>query len=430
MRAGIKRLAEKLPIPGAYLFFVLLYLAFTVFAFCVDAPGEIWAGFVKIVTSRSLLTTDYIALGGMGAAFLNAALTGFMAMALLLRAGTKPNGAMFMALFITTGFAFFGKNVLNVIPLTLGVYLYARFQKEPFSNYILNALLASTLSPVVSELCFMGIFQWQVELIIGMAAGVGVGFLLPPIISVTPRVHGGYSLYNAGFAGGVLAIFIVAITKATGNEFQGPALLSAGNNKVLAPFLYAIMLALMCIPLAIKKERTMLLGNMKSIFRHSGRLVSDYYTLYGNSAFFNMGLCGALGVTVTLLVGGQLNGAIIPGIFALTGFGAFGKHWRNCLPVMCGAFLGALLNTPPPTEPSNIVPILFCTGLAPIAGQFGVVWGVVAGFLHMAIVHHIGSVTGGINLYNNGFSAGFVALVLVPIILAWKRGKDLRETQV
>ncbi len=421
---------RHLPLHRTYLYVLLFFTAFAVFAFCVGSPADIWQGLIRIVTSRSLLVTDYIALGGMGAAFMNVAITGYMALALLLKAQARPNGSTLMALFLTTGFAFLGKNFFNALPVTFGVFLYSRFQREPFSHYTLNALLASTLAPVVSELCFMGMLPWPAELAIGIVAGVAVGFLVPVISAATTKVHGGYSLYNAGFAGGILAMFIVAVTSAAGITLQRPALLSRGNNLVLGILLYAVLAFWMAIPLASKTGRIVLLGNLKRIFKHSGRLVSDYYTLYGDTAFFNMGLCGMLGLTVTLVVGAQLNGATIAGILVMTGFGAFGKHLRNCLPVMLGAFVGALFNAPPPTEPANIVPILFCTGLAPIAGQFGVFWGVVAGFLHMAIIHHLGPVTGGINLYNNGFAAGFVALVLVPLILALKRGKDLRETEI
>lgn len=52
---------------------------------------------------------------------------------------------------------------------------------------------------------------------------------------------------------------------------------------------------------------------------------------------------------------------------------------------------------------------LFGTALAPIAGVYGFLPGMVAGWLHLAVVQNIGSVHGGMNLYNNGFSAGVVA---------------------
>lgn len=56
-------------------------------------------------------------------------------------------------------------------------------------------------------------------------------------------------------------------------------------------------------------------------------------------------------------------------------------------------------------RPGPLLAVLFCTGLAPIAGQFGVFWGMVAGFLHMTIVQNTSILHGGMNLYNNGFAA-------------------------
>uniref|UniRef100_UPI000A82C2AA DUF1576 domain-containing protein n=1 Tax=Clostridium sp. NkU-1 TaxID=1095009 RepID=UPI000A82C2AA len=55
------------------------------------------------------------------------------------------------------------------------------------------------------------------------------------------------------------------------------------------------------------------------------------------------------------------------------------------------------------------------TTLAPIAGEFGVIAGVIAGFLHSAAALNVGIVYGGMNLYNNGFAGGLIATFLVPV---------------
>ena len=67
---------------------------------------------------------------------------------------------------------------------------------------------------------------------------------------------------------------------------------------------------------------------------------------------------------------------------------------------------------------------LFSTGLAPIAGHFGPFWGVAAGALHSSVVLNVGVLYGGLNLYNNGFSAGLVCIVLLPLIQALRREKE------
>lgn len=101
----------------------------------------------------------------------------------------------------------------------------------------------------------------------------------------------------------------------------------------------------------------------------------------------------------------------------MTGFGAFGKHPKNVLPVMGGAVLAALLLVAVPvTSPGVLLATLLCTCLAPVAGQFGWGWGVAAGFIHMTIVQNTSILHGGMNLYNNGFAAGLVCILLIPII--------------
>ena len=67
---------------------------------------------------------------------------------------------------------------------------------------------------------------------------------------------------------------------------------------------------------------------------------------------------------------------------------------------------------------------MFGTTLAPIAGRFGWHWGIVAGFLHSSAARSVGSVHGGLNLYNNGFAAGIVAAVLAAVILAIQTKRD------
>ena len=69
-----------------------------------------------------------------------------------------------------------------------------------------------------------------------------------------------------------------------------------------------------------------------------------------------------------------------------------------------------------------IISVLFATTIAPIAGTYGALVGILAGMLHLAIVTNIGVLHGGINLYNNGFSGGLVAGFLVPIVDALKKG--------
>ncbi|MDO5350251.1 MAG: DUF1576 domain-containing protein, partial [Lachnospiraceae bacterium] len=41
---------------------------------------------------------------------------------------------------------------------------------------------------------------------------------------------------------------------------------------------------------------------------------------------------------------------------------------------------------------------------------------IIAGFLHSSVALNVGIVYGGMNLYNNGFAGGIVAIFMVPVI--------------
>ena len=83
---------------------------------------------------------------------------------------------------------------------------------------------------------------------------------------------------------------------------------------------------------------------------------------------------------------------------------------------MAGVCIASTVRAWDITNPSALLALLFSTTLAPIAGEFGILCGVLAGFLHASVALNVGIVYGGMNLYNNGFAGGIVAMFLVPVI--------------
>ena len=100
----------------------------------------------------------------------------------------------------------------------------------------------------------------------------------------------------------------------------------------------------------------------------------------------------------------------------MVGFSALGKHIRNILPVLIGVIIASYLKIWDLNDPSSTLTLILSTTLAPITGEFGILWGIVAGFLHSSVALNVGAVYNGTNLYNNGFAGGIVAIFLVPII--------------
>ena len=152
--------------------------------------------------------------------------------------------------------------------------------------------------------------------------------------------------------------------------------------------------------------------------RHSGRLRTDFVENCGYGiVLINMAIMGFITWGYIILIGAQINGASIGALFTIMGFSAYGKHPANTIPVIFGAFAASMLNMHDPTDTVSVIAVLFASTLAPIAGRFGITAGIIAGFVHVSMAFNIGYLHGGINLYNNGFSGGFVAAMLVPICL-------------
>lgn len=404
----------------AYQVHIAIFLVFLITGFIMNSPAEIIGGIKSIILNSDILITDYVEIAGVGPTLVNSGLLSLMIIAFYIYHGIKPNGSTIMSIWLTAGFAFFGKNILNIWPVILGVWLYSKYKKESFINYILIAVLGTTLSPAVSQLSFQNIFPINIGVLIGVIIGIFIGFILPPLASSCIKIHQGYNLYNIGFAGGLIAMILMSLYRILGIEFEKRFIWNTGNNLFFSIFLLGISLFLIIYGI-INNGKS--LKNLKAIHGHTGRLISDYFLLYDNAAFINMGILGIFSTLYVIVVGGDLNGPTISGIFSIIGFGAFGKHIFNIMPVMIGAILSAFLNIWQLNSPNMLLTTLFSTGLAPIAGQFGWPIGILAGFLHVAVAMNIGYLHGGLNLYNNGFAAGFVAMILVPIIRGFGKGE-------
>ena len=401
-----------------YVILSVLYLFFILFAFCLDSPSEIFHGLKSIILSSDILITDYMEVGGIGAALVNAALTSLLSLLLLIIIGIKPNGSTIMSLWLMTGFSFLGKNIFNIWPIILGVYLFSRYQKEPFLNYILVAILGTSLSPVVSQISF-GSNQYNlISIIGGILLGIAVGFILPPIASHSIKAHNGYNLYNIGFASGLIATLLMSIMRGFGINLDSRLVWHSGSNKILSILLIICCVYLIIIGIIYGKNKK---SNLSNINKQTGRLISDFYILFGETTYINMGILGILATCFVILIGGDLNGATICGIFTIIGFGSFGTNVKNTIPIVIGATLAAIFNINEITSPSLLLSILFSTTLAPICGKFGWKYGVLAGIIHVNIVTNIGYLHGGLNLYNNGLAGGFVAMILIPLITTFKK---------
>ena len=298
----------------------------------------------------------------------------------------------------------------------LGVVLYARFRREPFATHINTAFFGAALAPIFSEILFSTSLPLATSVPLAVGTSLLIGFVLPPAAAQLFKAHQGFSLYNMGFTAGIVGTLVVALYKSYGFVPDPVFIWTTGNNLLLASFLTVFFLAM--IAAGFWFDRAAVSG-VRAVWREPGQSPTDFIALAGfGPTFVNMALAGILGMAYILAVGGELNGPVIGAILTIVGFAAYGKHPRNIFPIMLGVFLGSLAKPWNVDDPSILLAALFGTTLAPIAGRFGWHWGIVAGFVHSSAALTVGPVHAGLNLYNNGFAAGIVAAVLVPVITA------------
>ena len=396
-------------------------------AFLCDSPARILEGMWEILTSRSVLITDYFVVGGMGASFFNAALVLALGVILVLVEKIPFSGPTMAALFMNAGYGLWGKNPMTVIPIVFGIQIYCKIHHIKLSRHIYTALYGTCLAPFVTEIYFMLHLPVTVRFLAAVLLGILIGFLLPPLSMHAASMHMGYNLFNVGFSAGILAFVAVCIMNSLGITSDSVLLWQTGRPVGIVVGLYLFFVTVFLIGF-ITGGCTW--SGLKKIFSRPGRAVTDFVLMDGASpTMMNMGLVGMICTTYIILIGGDFSGPVVGAILMAFGFSAFGAHVKNYLPVLAGVYLLTFVSQYEPTAPGIQLAAVFAVGLSPVAGQFGIFAGILAGILHSAITMCTARFYGGLNLYNNGFSAGWVAIFLIPTLESFINNyKDRKKT--
>jgi hypothetical protein len=410
--SGIAQYSDKFK----YSLLISFALFLGVSAFFFNSPQEIWQGNLTILTSPANLLTDYMALTNVGAALFNASFMTLQAVLLVSLTGARVSGPVIAAVLTVAGFSLFGKNFYNSMPIVAGAFAYAKVTKVPLERSLLGALFGTALGPLVSELSFNVGLDLPIGILFGIGAGFISGFLIPPLAHHFVTFTKGFSLYNIGFTCGIIGTFFISLMRNFGFEVETASILASGYNLPFSIMLYVLFGAMLLLGFWCNRWT---FKGLKRIMRHSGQLSTDYIELGGLGATLtNMALLGIATTSYILLLGGEINGPIIGGIFTVVGFGAFGKNLRNVTPIIIGVTLMGHFNYQDNHSTAVIIAALFGTTLAPMAGRYGTIVGIITGALHLTLVMNIGYLHGGVNLYNNGFSGGLVASMMVPLLEA------------
>jgi len=399
-------------------------VAFLIWGFLVESPAQIALGLTSIMLEPSTLITDYIVIGGLGSAFINAGLLGSIMTLLTVHIRDEADGVTIAALFLIIGFALFGKNLFNVWFILAGIMLHAVIFKTPLKSVWTVGLFGTAMAPMVSDLIYSASTPEPFGWIAGTLAGITTGLILPIVAQWLKRTHEGFNLYNVGFAAGIIGTVFVSIFKSYGYMPAPRLIWNTEHQFVLFAFMNTLF-GLMIIAGSYWNHNAW--TGYKALLKTSGQAPSDYLKEFGSGVMMiNMGVNGMLATTYLLAIGGDLNGPTLGGVLTIVGFGAAGKHLFNILPIFAGIYLGALTKIWHITDPGLQLAALFGTALAPFAGRFGWKAGMTAAFIHMSVVLNVGGLHGGLNLYNNGFSAGIVAMILLPVMYKLEEHKENR----
>lgn len=392
-----------------------------------DSPSGIARGLILILGSPCGLLTDYFALAGLGAALFNSGFMMMLATCFVALCRPKMTGSIVGSVFMVAAFSLFGKNIFNALPIVLGVALYCKAHRIPLKKNLPAALLGTSMGPMVSEVSFGLGLPLGVGMALGVLLGLGAGLVLIPLSQHLFVIHRGYNIYNIGFTAGVIGSVFMATLRAFGINVVTVPQVSSGNNLPLSLMLYGGFSLLLIWGLC---RNGWCFRGYGHILGYDKPAAADYLSAGQAPVIINMALLGIMGISYVLLVGGELSGPVVGGIFGLAGFGAAGKNPRNYLPVLTGIMIAGMLHVQEINAPAALVAAMFGSTLSPISRRYGPVAGVIAGALHLAVVGNVGYLHGGLNLYNNGFAGGFVAAGLIPLLDSAERFFESRRQGV
>jgi hypothetical protein len=275
-------------------------------------------------------------------------------------------------------------------------------------------------------------------LLIALGVGFVIGFFLPAGLANSPKVHKGFDLYSAALPIGMTAFFLNAtLFKTLGVTL--PAGAAAEQLQVASPLIvntFCCILFGLCIIFAF------ILGcKPRDYWRllTDPALVTNFSSTYGNATFLmNLGCFGLFILGYYNLIGATFNGVTFGIIFCMVCTCNSGSHPGNVWPIMLGYVVASLVFgwlstlvggtfTLPVNAQAICVGLCYANGLSPIADKYGWKYGFIAAIMHYLLVTSVPTLHGGFCLYNGGFTAALICLILVPELERFSKTKDERK---
>ena len=426
----IKNLSE-----GAFLklLFGFLSACFLIAALFMPDRATMFTGLWQIISQPSKISANYFYMGGYAATFLNMGLVGLLCLLLFVVFKGTPNNVSTLAVILTVGFCSWGINIVNMWPSIFGVMVYGLVKKEKFGGLV-NAMLFSTgIAPLITELMVRYLtpdavgFSLQ-GILLSLFVGLIIGFFLPAGLAHSPKVHKGFDLYSAALPIGMTAFFLNAtLFKTMGLSLpQAVSDMVPESMKVASP---VIANTFCCVVFGLCVVFALLLGcKPKDYWKllTDPALVTNFSSTYGNATFLmNVGVFGLFILGYYNLIGANFNGITFGIIFCMLATCNSGSHPGNVWPIMLGYFVASVVSSwIAPLVGGNFtlainaqaicVGLCYANGLSPIADKYGWRYGFIAAVLHYLLVTSVPKLHGGFCLYNGGFTAALICLILVP----------------
>ena len=203
-------------------------------------------------------------------------------------------------------------------------------------------------------------------------------------------------------------------------------------NKIFQGTL-AVSVLLMLLGVILDDPRDILPG-LYRIVTMQDLLITDYVHIAGVGAtLVNSGLVTIISILIVKLSKDSFNGFTLAEIGLMTGFSMFGKNIFNIWPILLGTWLYAKYQREPFGKYAGIG--LLATSLSPLVSYMalgsihaslplGLLVGVLVGFILPPLSTYTYKIQNGLNLYNMGFACGMLAMMIVPVLIAFGDSPD------
>ena len=425
------------------LLFGFLTACFLIAAVCMPDRATMFSGLWQILSQPSKISTNYFSVGGYAATFLNMGLVALTCTLLFVCLMTTANNVSTLAFILTVGSCSWGINLLNIWPTIFGVVIYGLVKKEKMSTLV-NAMLFSTgIAPLITDLLVRypstEVIGFNVPgVLLALAVGFVIGFFLPAGLAHSPKVHKGFDLYSAALPIGMTAFLLNAtLFKTMGLDVN--ALSTSGDMRVASPVIANVFC---CVVFGLCILFAFLLGcKPKDYWRllSDPALVTNFSSTYGNATFLmNVGVFGLFILGYYNLIGATFNGVTFGIIFCMLATCNSGSHPGNVWPIMLGyvaastvcGWISPLVGgnfTLGVNAQAIVVGLCYANGLSPIADKYGWRYGFIAAVLHYLLVTSVPNLHGGFCLYNGGFTAALICMVMVPELERFFKTKEERR---